>query len=54
MKSQRWYIFFRGDAYAMGPIDLGFVGAEADARQWARDWSKVNRLPNGFQCWPAS
>ena len=53
MKAKRWYIFFPGDAYALGPIDLDAPGTEKDARDWAREWGGYKRLPAGFQCWAA-
>lgn len=46
---QRFYIMFPTDAYALGPVP---ARTEAEARQWAREWAGVKRLPKGFQCWP--
>jgi hypothetical protein len=58
MRSWRWYIKFPLDAYALGPIhfssrDYPKGADENDARQFARKWEKVKRLPAGFSCWPA-
>jgi len=47
---KRWYIHFPGDASALGPID---AQNEKEARQWAREWEGLKRLPRGFQCWLA-
>ena len=48
---KRWYIKFPLDAYAIGPIE---ANNEAAARQWAREFSGVKRLPVGFECWETS
>ncbi len=48
-RTKRWYIKFPLDAYALGPIQ---ASSEREARQWAREFAGVDRLPQGFQCWP--
>ncbi len=52
MKSFAWYIKFPQDAYALGPVRFDRKVSEREARQWAREWEGVKRLPSGFQCWP--
>lgn len=49
-KPVRYYIKFPSDAYALGPIH---VSSERAARQWAREFAGVKRLPKGFQVWRA-
>lgn len=51
MKAIRWYIKFPADAYALGPIE---AVTEYEAREWARQWTGLKRLPRGFQCWRES
>lgn len=47
---KRWYIKFPRDAYALGPIEAPSLRA---ARQWAREFEGVKRLPKGVQIWEA-
>lgn len=55
----KWYIKFPTDAYALGPVN--FRGerdhpkppGKREVRAYARKFEGVNRLPAGFQCWPA-
>jgi hypothetical protein len=49
-KPRRWYIKFPLDAYALGPVDG--IHNEREAREFARKFEGVKRLPRGFQCWP--
>ena len=51
-KTYKWFIYYPGDTYALGPIEITANNKRA-VREWAREWSKVKRLPNGFQCWRA-
>lgn len=51
MKSAAWYIKFPLDVYALGPVRFEKPVSEREARQWARDWAGVTRLPRGFCCW---
>lgn len=52
MLSQKWYIKFPADAYAMGPVDFGKPVDEAAVRKYARKFDGCKRLPRGFECWP--
>jgi len=52
-KGLSWFIKYPGDGYALGPVHFDKKVGEKKVREWARNWSKVNRLPNGFQCWIA-
>ena len=51
-RTSRWFIKFPLDAYALGPVDVR-GNSERAARRWAREWSGVDRLPEGFSCWRA-
>ena len=53
-KAKAWYIMFSGDVYALGPLRFDKEVTEQEARQEAREWAGVTRLPQGFQCWPTS
>jgi len=53
MKAKRWYLKFPLDAYALGPVDFDKPVNEQKAREYARKFEGVTRLPRGFQCWPA-
>jgi hypothetical protein len=52
MKSNRWYVKFPKDAYALvtiefkEPVDINHI------RMWAREWSGMKRLPKAFECYP--
>lgn len=50
-KSKAWYIKFPRDAYALGPVRFDHEATERDVREYAREFSGVTRLPNGFECW---
>lgn len=52
MKSRAWYVHFPGDVYALGPLRFKEPVTEREARQDARDWAKVKRLPRGTALWP--
>ena len=52
-KVKKWYIKFPADAYAIGPIDFPEDDGEKEVRQYAREFDGCERLPNGFECWPA-
>ena len=47
---KRYYISFPRDAYALGPIE---AESKKAAREWARNWAGVVRLPRGFAVWEA-
>ena len=59
MRAWSWYIKYPVDAYALGPFR--FQGNhkyqkplnEREIREFIRKWTGVDRLPIGFQCWPA-
>jgi hypothetical protein len=59
MRAWKWYIKYPNDAYALGPFR--FQGNpkyhkppnEREVRDYTRKWSGAERLPAGFQCWPA-
>lgn len=51
MKSKAWYIKFPLDVYALGPVRFDNPVGEKEVREYARKWSGVKRLPQGFQCW---
>ena len=58
MRAWKWFIYFPGDAYALGPVHFSEreykkAPNAAEVRAWARDWDKLKRLPAGFACWPA-
>lgn len=53
MKARRWYIKFPLDAYALGPVYFEGGANEKRVREYARKFAGVDRLPRGFQCWPA-
>lgn len=58
MRAWSWYVFFPGDCCTLGLVhfrrDLRDKPPnEQVVRQWARDFEEVERLPAGFQCWPA-
>lgn len=54
MRSKRWYMKFPLDAYALGPVHFGKPVNEREVRAFARLFEGCERLPRGFQCWPAS
>jgi hypothetical protein len=51
-KLSRWYWFFPGGVYALGPC--GPFANERESRADARAWAGVTRLPRGFQTWKES
>lgn len=53
MRAKRWYLKFPQDAYALGPVEFADPVTAEKAREYAREWEGVKRLPRGFQCWPA-
>lgn len=52
-KSHAWYVKYPGDAYAMGPLHFDQSVGRMAVRERSKEWSKVNKLPRGFECWPA-
>lgn len=46
--NKNWYAFFVGDVYATQLFDCD---TETEARQKAREFLGVNRLPNGTEIW---
>ena len=59
MRAWKWYLKFPLDAYALGPVHFDRrkydkPPDEKEARQYAREWEGVKRLPQGFQCWPTN
>lgn len=59
MRAWSWYIKYPIDAYALGPFrfkgnrDCPKPPNERYVREYTRKWSGADRLPAGFQCWPA-
>lgn len=51
MSARRWFWYWPGDVYAMGPVE---AKSAKDARRQAREWAKLARLPRGFAVWPES
>jgi len=51
METQRWYIKFPVDVYALGPVAFSSNAGEKEVRKWAREWDGCKRLPRGFECW---
>lgn len=46
----RWYLHLPGSFYALGPLNE-YHATEREARQEAREWLKVDRLPRGAELW---
>ena len=53
MKSRRWYIKYPQDVYALGPVEFDEPMDEKAVRKYSREFTGVNKLPTGFECWPA-
>lgn len=51
--SRRWYIRFPGAFHALGPVEFDKPVGERKVREWTREWAELERLPAGFECWPA-
>lgn len=51
METNRWYIKFPADAYALGPIAFSSGDGEKEVRKYAREFEGCPRLPRGFECW---
>ena len=50
----RWYVRFRGDFYAGGPITLRREAeSDEDAEELIKEFFSWEELPDGFEYWRA-
>ena len=50
--SNRWYVKFPLDAYALGPFEFTRSVCTRACRAYVRRWAGIRRLPRGTQVWP--